>query len=171
MPQPSGIATGLEPSLQSRPEKEFRDVAGGESFGKASAPQECVCLAPWSFTSGAVQTAGWSSAQEHSSNSAKPKCKSSVSDTAKNRRIRAQAIAVHSRNMSCRRPRPFRDRRTRHTLSATSAISTHKMLRMDSISVCDPRLLRRLPEVFLESTIRRADHQFRWFRPFPEKAP
>lgn len=61
-------------------------------------------------------------------------CKSSVSDTAKNNKISAAVMAVHSCAGFLFDAILCRTHRIRHTHTKAVAIISHKMLRIDSIS-------------------------------------
>jgi hypothetical protein len=75
----------------------------------------------------------WRRLEELSSRSDTFECKSSVSETAKNRSTSAQPIAVHSRNGSRRFALASGSQQLRQTVMAPAAIKTHKRLRNSSI--------------------------------------
>lgn len=80
-----------------------------------------------------VRQDAWRRLLEHSSISINSACRSSVSETTKNSSTMAQTNAVHSRHLAWRRMRLCCVHRVRHTATPPQTISSHKILRNNSI--------------------------------------
>src|SRR5271163_122517 len=111
------------------PSKNVTRIEFGDPRIAETAPRAC-CGGKWWEPS---RQATWRRPAEHSSNIIRSECRSSVSETMKKRKIRAQTTAAHCRHAACLYSRGWMAQEKRHRLSKASAIATHNRLRNISI--------------------------------------